>query len=96
MKWLRQAANKGDANAMNHLGVACRSGRGALPLDDAESVKWFRLAGDKGHGAALFNLGVMYETGRGIGGDADAAEAAQCYRAAWAKGEVEVCFVGRT
>lgn len=60
-----KAANGGDADSQNKLGVYYEIGA-SVEQNDVEAVKWFRMAADQGHGEAMFNLGEMYEQGRGV------------------------------
>ena len=46
LKWYRLAAEQGNANAQDNLGVMYANGHG-VPQDDAEAVKWYRLAADR-------------------------------------------------
>ena len=61
----QQAAEKGDAEAQNSLGLMYQKGEGA-PQDDREAVKWFRKSAAQGHYLAQHNLGEMYAQGRGV------------------------------
>ena len=65
VKWYRQAAEQGDANAQHNLGNQYESGNG-VPLNYADAVDWYRKAADRGHPMAQANLGVMYEAGHGV------------------------------
>ena len=47
MKWIRLAANQGNAGAQFNLGVAYYKGQG-VTRDDREAVKWFRIAAQQG------------------------------------------------
>ena len=62
---LRQAAEQGDAEAQNKLGVMYLRGEG-VPENNQEAVKWCRKAAEQGHAKAQFNLGFMYSTGKGV------------------------------
>lgn len=56
----REAAEKGDADAQNNLGVIYeRTG------DYEKSLFWYKQAADNGSVTALVNLGKMYQYGRG-------------------------------
>jgi len=61
MKWLRLAANQGDAVAELWLGRIYFGGR-----DFAEAVKWYRLAADQGNAQAQYRLGFSYSVGLGV------------------------------
>ena len=65
MKWYRLAAEQGNADAQNNLGVMYQYGDGVLQ-DYAEAVKWYRLAAEQGDAEAQNNLGVMYQYGDGV------------------------------
>lgn len=64
-KWYRKAAEQGDADAQNNLGVMYANGQGT-PKDEAEAVKWYRKAAEQGEAYAQNNLGVMYANGLGV------------------------------
>jgi TPR repeat protein len=64
-KWYRQAADQGDADSQNNLGLMYDSGQG-VPQDFTEAVKWYREAADQGYASAQSNLGRMYTWGRGV------------------------------
>jgi TPR repeat protein len=74
---LLQAANRGDADAQNALGVAYDDGDG-VAQDSARALEWYRKAAEQGHAAAQNNLAFMYEVGRGVSLDYD--EALRWYR----------------
>lgn len=59
---LKSAADQGDANAQNNLGLMYFEGKG-VQKDDAEAVKWWLLAADQGDAAAQYNLGYVYAYG---------------------------------
>ena len=56
------AANKGDAEAQNMLGLMYINGRG-VPQDYNQAASWFRKAADQGDAKAQYNLGLMYYYG---------------------------------
>lgn len=62
-------AQKGDARAMNNLGVLFDRGQG-VPEDPAEALRWFKQAAENGHGPGMSNYGRMLEQGRGTARDA--------------------------
>jgi len=47
MRRYRQAADMGDAGAMNNIGWLYQNGRG-VPVDYAEALRWYRQAADLG------------------------------------------------
>ena len=75
----RMAADKGDAAAMNHLGLKYEYGLSVVQ-SDTQAVQWYRKAADKGNAAAMYNLGRMYYNGQGV--DQNFTQAAQWYRKA--------------
>jgi len=82
LKW-RDAAGKGNANAMFNIGVLYDQGQG-VKQDYAEAMRWWRKAADKGVADAMSNIGVLYEQGQGV--EQDYAEAMRWYRKAADKG----------
>jgi TPR repeat protein len=83
VKWVRLAAEQGDAKAQLRLGVAYYEGKG-VPQDYAEAVKWFRLAAEQGDADAQFCLGLALFKGEGIA--QDYKEAVKWYRLAAEQG----------
>jgi TPR repeat protein len=65
VKWIREAAELGLAQAQDHLGVMYDNGKGVTE-NDQEAVKWYRKAAKQGLAKAQNNLGVMYLQGQGI------------------------------
>jgi TPR repeat protein len=59
------AAEQGDLNAQNWLGLIFFKGKG-VAQDYKQSFKWRRLAAEQGDSVAQFNLGRMYELGLGV------------------------------
>ena len=53
MRWYRQAADQGDADAQFLMGVAYINGQGAKQSDE-EAVRWLRQAADQGDAVAQF------------------------------------------
>ena len=76
---VKKAAEQGDADAQNNLGVMYIRGEG-VTQDSAEAGQWYRQAAEQGHARAQYNLGVMYIRGEGV--TQDSAEAARWYRQA--------------
>jgi len=89
VKWVRKAANEGDASAQFMLGVMYTSGEG-VSQDYAEAVKWIRKAAKKGVALAQFKLADMYIKGEGV--PQDFTEAFNWTRKAAKKGEVNAQF----
>ncbi len=63
---LRQAAENGDADAANKLGVWYEKGKFGLPRDANAAVRWYRRAADGGSLLAMHNLGDCYLNGVGV------------------------------
>jgi len=80
-----QAANQGNANAQNNLGLCYLNGNG-VAQDYAQAAYWYRKAADQGNAAAQYNLGYCYEKGTGVTKNVDQAVA--LYRKAAAQGDV--------
>ena len=72
---LRQAAELGEARAMNELAEALVESRG---VDDPEALRWFHKAADGRNAAAMVHLGVISLLGTG-GADKDPLEAAKWF-----------------
>ena len=78
LKWTREKAEQGDAEAQYELGLrhlwdsVYSQRRGLLhsskfvPADRVEAAKWFRKAAEQGHAKAQSNLGWMYYYGNGV------------------------------
>ena len=82
----RAAAEQGDADAQNNLGLMYVTGCG-VNRDEAEAVRWYRKAAEQGNAHGQFGLGTMYEVGFG-GLPEDAAEAIRWYRRAAEQGYI--------
>ena len=65
VRWYRQAAEQGHANAQNNLGIMYDNGEG-VPEDDTEAVRWYRKAAEQRDADAQYNLGAMYSRGEGV------------------------------
>lgn len=59
------AADRGDPNAQNLLGVKYALGEDGYPHDDTKAVEWYRKAANQNFAKAETNLGDMYFYGRG-------------------------------
>lgn len=80
MKWLRTAADQGNADAQYAVAYMYQLGQG-VPADGAEALRWYRKAADQGDAAAMVGIGHFYEKGaQGI--LKDLAEAERWYRKA--------------
>ena len=76
-KWFRKAADQGDGQAQNNLGVCYGKGQG-VPQDYTEAVKWYHKSAKQGFAAAQYNLGCCYDNGQGVPQDYE--EAVKWYR----------------
>jgi len=94
VKWFRQAAEQGHADAQCRLGVVYGSGIGGVKQDKKEATKWLRKAADQGVADAQHRLGVHYL--RGIGGVARyPTEAVKWFRKAAEQGHANAqCVLG--
>ena len=81
--FIREAAEKGYAEAQFRLGWCYRNGYG-LTKSDTEAVKWYRKAAEQGHAQAQTNLGFCYKHGLGVA--KNYTEAAKWYRKAAEQG----------
>ena len=85
-KQYRLAAEKGDAQAQNSLGVMYHNGQG-VAQNYADAMKWYRLSAEQGNAIAQLNLAVMYDIGRGV--LQNYAEAAKWFRRAAEQGDAD-------
>ena len=83
-EWYEKAADKGDASAMNNLGLLYHNGQG-VAQDYAKAREWYEKAADKGDASAMTNLGVLYHNGQGVA--QDYAKAREWYEKAADKGD---------
>ncbi|WP_327211064.1 tetratricopeptide repeat protein [Rhizobium leguminosarum] len=74
-----KAAAKGDARAINNLGVMAAQGRGSS-VSGQKALSYFRDAAARSSAAAHYNIGLMYDAGTGLG--RSRANAAAEYRMA--------------
>lgn len=65
-------AVKGNAQAMNAVGLQYNSGLGTAK-DPAQALSWFAKAARAGYPKAWYNLGLMYKLGRGATQNYDSA-----------------------
>jgi TPR repeat protein len=89
-RWIRKAADRGVAVAMNNLGKTYADGRGLDSKDDREAIRWYRKAAGLGLPLAMYNLGCMYEQGQGV--EKDYKQAVRWYRQAASKGEPHAMY----
>jgi TPR repeat protein len=78
LKWLRQAADGGDKEALLRLGDAYFNG--APQADHAQALTWYRKAAEQGNGEAYRDIADYYRRGDGV--KKDPAEMVKAYRQA--------------
>lgn len=78
-KWVRKAADQGEARAQYFMGLMYIEGTGVIK-DAVEAVKWYRKAADQGYANAQNSLGIAYKTGAGV--IKDQAEGVRWFRKA--------------
>jgi hypothetical protein len=83
VKWFRNAADQGLAEAQFNLGLMCIRGDGT-ELDGPAAVRWFRAAAGQGFAKAQHKLAVMYALGEIV--TKDDAESSKWYRKAAEQG----------
>jgi TPR repeat protein len=86
VRWYRQAAEQGDADAQNNLAAMYEQGLG-VEQDLGEAARWYRLAADQGDARAQHSLGGFYLAGRGVA--RDPAKAAMWIRRSAEQGHVK-------
>jgi len=65
MKWLRLAADQGNVEAEDRVGLMYYLGEG-VRQDYAEAVRWYKTAANKGNAHAQWQLVDMYQKGIGV------------------------------
>jgi localization factor PodJL len=83
VKFLTQAAEKGQAVAQYRLGTLYERGQG-VAADPARAAHWYQLAANQGNRKAMHNLAVSYASG--AAGKKNMAEAARWFAKAAALG----------
>ena len=86
VRWLRLAAEKGNADAQYRLGFKYFF-FGGVPQNHTEAARWFQLAAEQGNAPAQVMLGFMYDAGRGV--PQDYAEAYKWYTLAADAGDAD-------
>ena len=66
VKYMLIAAERGDGEALNKIGLWYDEGKNGLPEDDEKAVEYYRKAADRGDASAMYNLALMYLNGEGI------------------------------
>jgi len=85
--WYRQAAENGDAEAMNGWGV-CLEG-----IDDKEAFRWIEMSAKKGYGWGMEELACLYYNGIGCKTDKDKAVEWWGKAAALGVANADVCLI---
>ncbi|MBR6031632.1 MAG: sel1 repeat family protein [Bacteroidaceae bacterium] len=70
--YFQSAAEKGDAEAQNQLGVMYSRGQGT-EKDDAKAVELYQKSAEQGYAIAQCNLGFRYRDGNGVQKDSQKA-----------------------
>ena len=83
VKFLTQAAEKGQAVAQYRLGTLYERGQG-VATDPVKAAHWYELAANQGNRKAMHNLAVSYASG--VGGKKNMAEAGRWFAKAAALG----------
>jgi len=83
VKFLSQAAEKGQAVAQYRLGTLYERGQG-VPVDSAKAMHWYEMAANQGNRKAMHNLAVAYAGG--VAGKKNMTEAARWFARAAALG----------
>lgn len=76
----RDEADRGDAEAQFHMGLAYTLGDG-VEEDEGQAATWWRKAAEQGHADSQYNLCQLYTAGQGVPED-DEQAAAWCLKAA--------------
>ena len=93
LHFLRNAANEGDANAMDNLGSIYDSGEAekqGFAQDFAQAREWYERAAHAGNVGSMVNLGRLYDGGRGV--EKDYAQARDWYLSAAKNSQPEAMF----
>jgi len=68
MRWFRLAADQGNAEAQNSIGLMYLKGQG-VPQNYTEAMRWYRRAANQGLPEARHNIGYLYAHGLGVSQD---------------------------
>ena len=85
-KLFLEAAQQGEKNAQNMLGVMYKNGTG-IPQNLKESAKWFQKSAEQGSSIGQYNLGIAYLFGDG--GVQDSHQAMKWFQKSAAQGYPE-------
>ncbi len=83
--YFKRAADQGDANGLNNLGL-CRQNGWGCEKDEAAALDCFRKAAQQGHAEAVNNMGRFFR--EGIGVKRNLAVALRCFRLSAGQGNV--------
>jgi TPR repeat protein len=90
LKWYKEGAEAGDANAQNNLGIKYRKGRW-VTRDNKKAMKLFKQSAEAGNPFGMVNLGQMYQYARGV--KRDNTVALQWYLKAAEKSKIKIgCY----
>jgi uncharacterized protein len=84
VKWIRMAAEKGDATAEYELGIYYLRGLG-VDKDPSVAARWFQRSAEQGHVQAQNSIGYSLATGHGT--ETDLIEAYKWYSLAIAQND---------
>lgn len=82
---LREAAKKGNPDALFEIGNRYLTGQG-VASDYAKAANWYQLAADRDHAVAQYRLGNLYEKGSGV--ERDTLKAQALYEKAALQGNI--------
>lgn len=86
IRYYRQAAEAGSAEAANNLAIHYTHGIG-VPKDPTLALQWFLRAASLGHAPAMTSIGLFYETGTVV--PADPVQAQDWYHKAAKAGDAQ-------
>ncbi|MDG2170442.1 MAG: tetratricopeptide repeat protein [Opitutales bacterium] len=90
LKWFLKAAEQGNAEAQNYLGIMYYNGLG-VPEKKGKSARWFLKAAKQGIAEAQYYLGLMYHDGEGVLQDFE--QAVKWYTKAPSKGLPKLSYI---
>lgn len=85
-----KAANDGDVEAMNQLGILYAAGFDLPKPDNTGALEWFTRSAEKGNASAMRSLGDLYSEGHGIA--EDPGKAMEWYTKAADKGNTAAMY----
>lgn len=89
VNWFHLAAEKGNANAQNNIGIMFQNGQG-VTQSNTEAIKWYRKAAEQGNVIAQQNLAYFSEAEHRMSkSDIDAVNR---YRKAAEQGDAEAAY----